>query len=262
MTPFLPRYQMRASSCPDIYRNSMGDLAEEEESCLAECAHSLTQCCALNYFTLAFAVFCFSNFILYFWYDVPYVYTIEYAETMLPNISNSDSALILSMIGALNTVGEVLVGWVADLPWVNSNLLYASCMMVCGLVTAIVPFVQSYQLILVLSALYGLCISANYSLTSPILVELVSLDQFSSAYGFLLACQGVGNLIGPPVAGWLYDWSKEWFLTFALAGVFIAVSGALLLLLGTVQRARRCCAPSGGRKQDTAVRTAGQPIQV
>ena len=30
-----------------------------------------------------------------------------------------------------------------------------------------------------------------------------------------------GNLIGPPFAGWLYDYSKEWFLTFGLCGLFI-----------------------------------------
>ena len=40
-----------------------------------------------------------------------------------------------------------------------------------------------------LSAVYGFCISANYSLTSPILVELVSLEKFSTAYGYLLAAQ-------------------------------------------------------------------------
>jgi MCP family monocarboxylic acid transporter-like MFS transporter 9 len=42
---------------------------------------------------------------------------------------------------------------------------------------------------IVLSGVYGFCISANYSLTSPILVELVSLEKFSTAYGFLLAAQ-------------------------------------------------------------------------
>lgn len=240
----LLRYQMRASSCPDIYRNSVGDLHEVEGDCWAEWRHSLRQCCALKYITLAFSIFCFSNFILYFWYDVPYVYTIGYAENRL-RISTSESTMILSVIGILNTLGEVIVGWVADLPWVNSNLLYACCMLVCGLVTAVIPLVSSYALILVLSGIYGLCISANYSLTSPILVDLVSLDQFSSAYGFLLACQGVGNLIGPPVAGWLYDFTGDWQLTFALAGLFIAVSGILLLLLGTLTWARRWCGQGG-----------------
>ena len=73
MTVMLPRYRMRASSCPDIYRNSMGDLADEEPGCFTECLRSLTQCASLTYMSAAFALFCLSNFILYFWYDVPYV---------------------------------------------------------------------------------------------------------------------------------------------------------------------------------------------
>jgi len=224
------RYRMRASSCPDIYRNSMGDLAEEESGMITECLRSLTQCASLTYMSAAFALFCLSNFILYFWYDVPYVYTIGYVEKNL-DISNAKSTMVLSVIGVLNTIGEVVVGWVADQPSVSSHVLYAVCMVVCGLVTAVIPCVKSYPLILILSATYGLCISANYSLTSPILVELISLDQFSAGYGFLLFCQGVGNLLGPPVAGGLYDATGDWMLTFLLAGLFIAFSGAMLLFL-------------------------------
>lgn len=208
----------------------MGDLAEEESGMITECLRSLTQCASLTYMSAAFALFCLSNFILYFWYDVPYVYTIGYVEKNL-DISNAKSTMVLSVIGVLNTIGEVVVGWVADQPSVSSHVLYAVCMVVCGLVTAVIPCVKSYPLILILSATYGLCISANYSLTSPILVELISLDQFSAGYGFLLFCQGLGNLLGPPVAGGLYDATGDWMLTFLLAGLFIAFSGAMLLFL-------------------------------
>jgi len=231
------RYRMRASSCPDIYRNSIGDLTNQEEGVLVEFKEVVRTCCSLSFITLGFSVFCFSNFVLYFWYDVPYVYTLGYTEKIL-KVPATESSLILSVIGILNTVGEVAVGWLADMPRVSTPALYAACMLVCGIVTAIVPAVSSYPAILLLSALYGLCISANYSLTSPILVELVSLEQFSSAYGFLLFCQGVGNLVGPPVAGWLYDATGEWVLTFLLAGLFMAASGALVLV--------RCGGKGGG----------------
>ena len=149
-------------------------------------------------------------------YDVPYVYTIEYAENNL-KVPNSKSTQILSIIGKtdqiiyldyihsdpgiLNTIGEVLVGWLSDQSWVSSIALYSVCMVICDLVTALVPLVSKYPGILGLSAAYGFCISANYSLTSPILVELVTIQQFSSAYGLLLACQGIANLLGPPFAG-------------------------------------------------------------
>ena len=69
-----------------------------------------------------------------------------------------------------------------------------------------------------------LIFSANYALTSPILVNLVSLEQFSNAYGFLLLVQGVSNLIGPPFAGFLYDVYKIWHYTFGLGGLFIGKS--------------------------------------
>ena len=118
-------------------------------------------------------------------------------------------------------MGEVVVGWLSDQAWVSSTALYSACMLVCGLVTALIPLASSYPLVLALSAVYGFCISANYSLTSPILVDLVTIHQFSAAYGLLLACQGLANLLGPPFAGWLYDLSSEWYLTFGMCGLFI-----------------------------------------
>jgi len=224
---------VRSSSCPDIYKNTVMEDSQEQETFYSELLHSFQDCLSLHYVTLPFVAFCISNFLLYFWYDVPYVYTIEYVENDL-KIPNTKSTQILSIIGILNTVGEVGVGWLSDQEWVSSITLYSVCMCICGLVTAIIPLVSSYPLILALSAAYGFCISANYSLTSPILVDLVSIQQFSAAYGLLLACQGIANLVGPPFAGWLYDLSSKWFLTFGLCGLFIAISGISLLIIPAV----------------------------
>ena len=57
----------------------------------------------------------------------------------------------------------------------------------------------------------------------------VSLDEFSHAYGLLLLVQGVSNLVGPPFAGYLFDVTRQWYLTFVLAGAFIAASGVMLM---------------------------------
>ena len=60
---------------------------------------------------------------------------------------------------------------------------------------------------------------------------MVSIDEFSSAYGLLLLVQGVSNLVGPPFAGYLYDISHIWHYTFGLGGLFIAISGILVVIL-------------------------------
>lgn len=90
-----------------------------------------------------------------------------------------------------------------------------------------------------MSGLFGLFIAANYALTSIILVELISLDRFTNAYGLLLLVQGIANLVGPPLAGWIRDLTGNYTLAFYLAGVFISVSGLLMMFLPARGRYRK-----------------------
>lgn len=83
----------------------------------------------------------------------------------------------------------------------------------------------------ILSGLFGLFIAANYALTSIILVELISLERFTNAYGLLLLVQGIANLIGPPLAGWITDLTQHYHFAFYLAGLFIIISGFMMMLL-------------------------------
>ena len=85
-----------------------------------------------------------------------------------------------------------------------------------------------------ITGIFGFAISANYSLTSPMLVNMVSIDEFSNAYGLLLLIQGVSNLVGPPFAGYLYDISNIWYFTFGFAGIFITLSGIFVVILPLV----------------------------
>lgn len=74
-------------------------------------------------------------------------------------------------------------------------------MALCGGITVLIPLVTNYWGLCTLSGLFGLFIAANYSLTSIILVELITLERFTNAYGLLLLVQGIANLIGPPLGG-------------------------------------------------------------
>lgn len=73
-----------------------------------------------------------------------------------------------------------------------------------------------------MSGLFGLFIAANYALTSIILVELITLERFTNAYGLLLLVQGIANLVGPPLAGMyliangVEETSKFFFFKFRL----------------------------------------------
>lgn len=78
------------------------------------------------------------------------------------------------------------------------------------------------------SAAFGLFFASNFSFTPVMLVELIPLERFTTAYGLSLLCQGIGNLLGPPLAGWFFDVTGTWDLSFLLAGGWIIVSGILV----------------------------------
>lgn len=60
-----------------------------------------------------------------------------------------------------------------------------------------------------LAILFGVTFASSFSFTPIILVSLVDLDDFTCAYGLVLLVQGVGNLIGPPIAGLCFELSGQ-----------------------------------------------------
>ncbi|RZC37944.1 monocarboxylate transporter 13 [Asbolus verrucosus] len=235
------RYRLRASSCPDIYRNSMTTIAKEKVQWYAglwDFWDLLVDMFDFSHFSdVKFLLFAISNFCLYTWYDVPYVYLTDHATTL--GYTKEDASLLISIIGIVNMSGEVILGWAGDRPWANASIIYAVCMGLCGAVTALVPLINSYWALCVISGAFGFFIAANYSLTCIILVELITLDRFTNAYGLLLLVQGVANLIGPPLGGWLCDQTMNYNLSFYLAGLFIALSGLLLIILPLMKGYKR-----------------------
>ena len=57
----------------------------------------------------------------------------------------------------------------------------------------------------VLALLFGCSQSAFWCLTSPIVVDMLGLDQLATAFGVLTFTRGVACLLGPPLGGFIID---------------------------------------------------------
>nr|XP_014103763.1 uncharacterized protein LOC106627946 [Bactrocera oleae]XP_036223550.1 uncharacterized protein LOC106627946 [Bactrocera oleae] len=226
------RYRLRASSCPNIYRNSMTTIAKEEEDTWYESMiDTMKTVFDFSLFAdMKFTLFNLSTLFLFIWFIIPYLYLPEHMK--LHGYVTTDSAQMISAIGIAQTIGMIGLGYVGDRSWMNVNVCYSACMVVCGISVLLMPIVvSSYIGLLLVCIIFGFTFASSFSFTPSILVSIVDLDDFTCAYGLVLLVQGVGMIAGPPIAGAIYEMTLRWDNAFYFAGVFVALSGVASYLI-------------------------------
>lgn len=226
------KYHLRATSCPDIYRNSMTTIAREaDQGWQEDLKELLSDMMDFSMFLeLHFLLMSLATILLFTWFIVPYFYITDFMKVY--GMTEDQGSFVISVIGITNTIGMIGLGWAGDQPWMNVPKTYAVCLVACGLSIIGMPlFISNYYMLMFTSALFGVFFASNFSFTPTILVQLIPLERFTTAYGLVLLCQGIGNLLGPPLAGWMFDLTQDWDLSFYMAGAWIIVSGVLVAFI-------------------------------
>jgi len=231
--------QRTTSSCPELSvissesKTSL-DTTKTLTSRMAKKIKDLaTDMCDLRLFAVpVYSLFFISNFTLAYAYDLPYIYLPDYAiEQRIANPS-----FLISIIGIVNTFGQIMYGYLGDKKAVNTMVLFGISILICGALISLIPIMHSYAALATFSALFGLCISASFALETIVLVKILSLEQLTKAYSLLMFGQGVASLIGPPIGGLLWDMTQSYTSTFIFTGVSIIFSGILALVIALVKK--------------------------
>ncbi|XP_075973916.1 monocarboxylate transporter 14-like [Anticarsia gemmatalis] len=243
----IAKYKLRASSCPDIYRNSMWSV-EEEKTWGQRLLDIISKTFDFNMFTeFHFLMMNLSTLVLFIWFIVPYFYISNFMQ--LSGYNETQGTWMLSVFGVATIFGIVGLGWMGDLPWVNVTKTYAICLILCGVTIILFPVLirsmdptspYSFYILALNAVMFGLMFSSSYSYTPSILVELIALERFTMAYGLVLLSQGVGHLIGPPMAGALKDVTGYWDAAFYVAGLWVIISGFLVGVIPYTENFRIC----------------------
>ena len=110
--------------------------------------------CFLEDFCLDLTQFIFTLFISGFY--IPFTYIPDFAEDC--GMTSQQSALIISIIGILNTVARVMVGWIADRPWADALILNSVALVVGGVSTMFVPYFVNFGLMATYAVVFGVAI--------------------------------------------------------------------------------------------------------
>lgn len=161
-----------------------------------------------------------------FGYFVPYVYIKSYIEKKFVDVSNKN--LPLQCIAITSGLGRLVFGYLADKPGMDRIMLQQISFYVIGTLTIILPFVQSFPLLVAVSLGMGLFDGAFIALIGPIAFELCGRSHAAQAIGCMLGLAAFPLSIGPPVAGYIYSVCESYTVPFILAGISPLIGATLM----------------------------------
>ncbi|XP_058521076.1 monocarboxylate transporter 14 isoform X1 [Ochotona princeps] len=168
------------------------------------------------------ALFAYSSFV------IPFIHLPEIVQ--LHNLSEQNDAFPLtSIIAIVHILGKVLLGLVADVPWVSAWNVFLLANLVLGLCILALPLAHTYASLAVVCALIGFS-SGYFSLMPVVTEDLVGIEHLPNAYGIIICANGISALLGPPFAGWIYDITQKYDFSFYICGLLYMV-GMLFLLI-------------------------------
>lgn len=153
------------------------------------------------------------------------IHVVPYAEDLgIPALA---AALIVSLIGISNIIGRIGVGAILDKVGVKATL--SSCFIAQAACTWMLLKVsglwQLYAIAIVFGFSYGWI-----ALYAPTVGEFFGMERVGSILGVLGTSFGLGAVVGPALAGVVFDVTKSYFIAFT-TGALMSLLAALLVAL-------------------------------
>uniref|UniRef100_A0AAY4BAL5 Major facilitator superfamily (MFS) profile domain-containing protein n=1 Tax=Denticeps clupeoides TaxID=299321 RepID=A0AAY4BAL5_9TELE len=161
-------------------------------------------------------------------YFIPYFHLSARARNL--GIDAMDASFIISVAGITETVAQLASGWLTDRNLLNKYHYHKAYLILCGLVNLLSPLATSYILLMVYAIFFAIFCGGYMALLLPVLVDLVGSEKLNNSMGFSMFFVGLGCLTGPPLAGFLYDYTQTYDCSFYLAGLCYLLSSISLFL--------------------------------
>ncbi|KOC69188.1 Monocarboxylate transporter 5 [Habropoda laboriosa] len=151
----------------------------------------------------------------------------------------NSSALLLSVVSALDLVGRISGASLSDIDFVPKYYYFVGGLGTSGIALALLPMATSYTMLSFFCALFGLSSGMYIGITTVILADMLGTEKLSSSYGISLFVNGVLQLIGPPICGVVFEevgTYKPIFLTF---GIILILGTALWAVVPLIKRSSK-----------------------
>ncbi|KAM7171403.1 monocarboxylate transporter 5 isoform 3-T4 [Macrochelys suwanniensis] len=163
-----------------------------------------------------FCIFAWSFLFSQLAYFIPTFHLAARAKTL--GIDSMDASYLISVAGIIEAVSQLLSGWIADQNWIKKYHYHKTYLILCGITNLLGPLATSFPLLMVYTVSFAIFCGGYLALLLPVLVDLVGVPRLHSSLGFASFFAGIAAIAGPPIAGWLYDYTQTYACSFFFAG--------------------------------------------
>ncbi|XP_069467425.1 monocarboxylate transporter 12 [Ambystoma mexicanum] len=224
-----------------------------------DCSHkSLCYCSQKEYHFLLmpdFIILAISFLFLAYGCSPPFVYLVPYALSV--GVSNQQAALLMSILGVIDIVGNITFGWITDRRFLKKYRLicYLIAVALDGLCCLFLPILQSFPLLVPFSVTFGYFDGAYVALIPVVTADAVGTPYLSSALGVVFFLHAIPYLVSPPIAGLVLDTTDSYTGVFLLSGFSMICCSLLLCLAKLAKKIKKTRMASIGTASDPEQKT-------
>ncbi len=169
------------------------------------------------------------------------VHFVAHVKELL-DYSSGEAALFISALTVMTIVGQLSGGWLGDR--FSSRLLIGICMLGHGAALLLLTFASSAFMVLGFTVLHGLA----WGVRGPVILSMRAEYFGRASYGMIMGLSSLvvatGMVIGPVLAGAIYDATGSYEVGFTILAVVAAVSSLLMVFVSRPQLPIRAQPPA------------------
>ncbi|PFX20668.1 Monocarboxylate transporter 10 [Stylophora pistillata] len=177
----------------------------------------------------AFAVWAVSLSFIAFGNFIPFVFLISIANEI--GIPSSKSALLLGYQAITQTAARIAFGRLVNYPRMNRVVSVQIIGLVLAVNATLFPLAKTYSSLVVYVVVFGFFDGSLAVMFGMGTLYIVGERLAGRAFGNLCFAAAIGNVLGPPVAGFVFDVFGKYDIAFFLSGAFMTFGVCLLFLV-------------------------------
>jgi MFS family permease len=151
-------------------------------------------------------------------------------------IARSSSSIIASAMPVVTIVGRLCFGWCGDR--FSRKWLTATAIVVTGLGMLSLAYMadDAMWLALLFIVIFGIGYGGSATMLPVLVREYFGRGSFGIAYGFVVGIVSVGQILGPTLAGWVFDtWESYQGIWLAFTALIVVIS----VIIATLPQVKR-----------------------